>query len=255
MTRLEAEQLDIRIGGIDVCRRLSLRIDSGQCWGILGRNGTGKTTLLHTLAGLRRPDGGSVKLDGCPLPSLGRRMIARQIGLLQQDHLDALPASVMETVLIGRHPHLGPLRWEGAADYGAAYDALRAVGLEGMESRTIATLSGGERRRVEVATLLVQDPRVLLLDEPTNHMDFHYQIHILDLLRAGALSGTRSLLMVMHDPNLALRYCDQFLLLYGDGETLQGSATEVLTRPNLERLFGHPLQSLQGPRGTVWLPG
>jgi iron complex transport system ATP-binding protein len=255
MPRLEAQQLDIRIGGIDICRRLDLHIDAGQSWGVLGRNGSGKTTLLHTLAGLRTPEGGGVHLDGLALSSLGRRSIARQIGLLPQDHQDAFPASVMETVLIGRHPHLRPLEWERTADYAAARDALRAVGLENMESRAIATLSGGERRRLGIATLLVQDPRVLLLDEPTNHMDLHHQILILDLLRARALSGAKSLVLVLHDPNLALRFCDHFLLLYGDGETLQGSAAAVLTQPNLERLYGHRLESLQSPRGTVWLPG
>jgi iron complex transport system ATP-binding protein len=255
MPRLAAEQLDITIGGIEICSRLDLRIHPGQSWAILGRNGTGKTTLLHTLAGLRRPDGGSVTLDGVPLTSLSRRRMARHIGVLLQDHQDAFPASVMETVLIGRHPWLGPLQWEGEADYAAARDALRAVGLEGMETRGISTLSGGERRRLGIATLLTQDPRLLLLDEPTNHLDFHHQILILDLLKRRTQTTGISLLLVLHDPNLALRYCDHFLLLYGGGETLQGSTTEVLTQPNLERLYGHPLHALQGPRGTVWLPG
>jgi iron complex transport system ATP-binding protein len=254
MPRLEAEQLGIRIGGVEVCNHLDLRINAGENWGILGRNGAGKTTLLHTLAGLRRPELGSVKLDGTPLTRLNRRRIARHIGVLLQDHQDAFPASVMETVLIGRHPYLGPLQWEGAADYAAANEALRAVGLEGMETRGIATLSGGERRRLGIATLLAQDPHVLLLDEPTNHMDLHHQILILDLLRQRTRAGVKSMLLALHDPNLALRYCDHFLLLYGGGETLQGTAAEVLTQPNLERLYGHPLQALQGSRGTVWLP-
>ena len=255
MARLEARQLDIRIGGNNICSQLDLRIDAGQCWGILGRNGAGKTTLLHTLAGLRRSDGGSILLDGIPLPSLDRRRIARQIGLLLQSHQDAFPASVMETVLIGRHPYLTLLQWESAADYAMARDALCAVGLEDMESRAIATLSGGERRRVGVAALLAQDPHVMLLDEPTSHMDFHHQIFILDLLRQRAMSGPRSLVLVLHDPNLAQRYCDHVLLLYGDSGSLQGSAAEVLTQTNLERLYDHPLQALRGPRGTVWLPG
>ncbi len=255
MLRFEAEQLGIRIGRVVICSHLDLCINAGENWGILGRNGAGKTTLLHTLAGLRRPDLGSVKLDGTPLTCLSRRKIARQIGVLLQDHQDAFPASVMETVLIGRHPYLGPLQWEGAADYAAAHEALRAVGLEGMETRDIATLSGGERRRLGIATLLAQDPHVLLLDEPTNHMDFHHQIHILDLLWQRSRTEEKSMLLVLHDPNLALRYCDHFLFLYGGGETLQGTAAEVLTQPNLERLYGHPLQALQGPRGTVWLPG
>jgi len=254
MSRLEAAQLGIRIGGVEVCSQLDLRINAGENWGILGRNGAGKTTLLHTLAGLRRPDRGSVMLDGTTLPRLSRRSIARHIGVLLQDHQDAFPASVMETVLIGRHPYLGPLQWEGAADYAAATEALRAVGLECMETRDIASLSGGERRRLGIATLLAQDPNILLMDEPTNHMDFHHQILTLDLLKQRTRDGVKSMILVLHDPNLALRYCDHFLLLYGDGETLQGTAEAVLTQPNLERLYGHPLQALQGPRGTVWLP-
>lgn len=254
MASLEAAQLGIRIGGVAVCSQLDLCINAGENWGILGRNGAGKTTLLHTLAGLRRPDRGSVMLDGTSLPRLNRRSIARHIGVLLQDHQDAFPASVMETVLIGRHPYLGPLQWEGAADYAAATEALRAVGLECMETRDIASLSGGERRRLGIATLLAQDPNILLMDEPTNHMDFHHQILTLDLLKQRTRDGVKSMILVLHDPNLALRYCDHFLLLYGAGETLQGAAEAVLTQPNLERLYGHPLQALQGPRGTVWLP-
>ena len=254
MSRLEAQQLGIRIGEIEICSHLDLRINPGENWGILGRNGAGKTTLLHTLAGLRRPDFGGVKLDETPLTSLSRRSIARHIGVLLQDHQDAFPASVMETVLIGRHPYLGPLQWEGAGDYAAAIEALRAVGLEDMETRGIATLSGGERRRLGIATLLAQDPQVLLLDEPTNHMDLHHQILILDLLKRRTRVEAKSMVLVLHELNLALRYCDHFLLLYGAGETLQGTADTVLTQPNLERLYDHPLQALQGPRGTVWLP-
>ncbi len=254
MSRLEAAQLGIRIGGVEICRQLDLHINAGENWALLGRNGAGKTTLLHTLAGLRRPDFGRIKLDETPLTSLNRRSIARHIGVLLQDHQDAFPASVMETVLIGRHPYLGPFQWEDAADYAAAIEALRAVGLEDMETRGIATLSGGERRRLGIATLLVQDPQVLLLDEPTNHMDLHHQILILDLLRQRTRVEAKSMLIVLHELNLALRYCDHFLLLFGTGETLQGTAEAVLTQPNLERLYGHPLQALQGPRGTVWLP-
>jgi len=254
MSRLEAEQLGIRIGKIEICSHLDLCINAGENWGLLGRNGVGKTTLLHTLAGLRRPDRGCVKLDGAPLTSLSRRSIARDIGVLLQDHQDAFPASVMETVLIGRHPYLGPLQWEGAADYAAARESLRAVGLDGVETRSISTLSGGERRRLGIATLLVQDPHVLLLDEPINHMDLRHQILILDLLKRRTRIEAKSMFLVLHELNLALRYCDHFLLLYGAGETLQGTAEAVLTQPNLERLYGHPLQALQSPRGTIWLP-
>ena len=255
MARLETSGLDVHIGTTRVCRQLDLHFNAGERWAILGRNGAGKTTLLHTLAGLRRPDNGTVKLDGATLDTLSRQRVARRIGVLLQDHLDAFPANVMETVLIGRHPYLGALQWEGPDDYAMARAALHAVGLDGMEDRNVATLSGGERRRLGIATLLTQDPAVLLLDEPTNHLDVHQQIRILDLLQSRAQAEHKTLLLVMHDLNLALRYCDRFLLLFGAGETAQGSADVVLTRPILERLYGHPMYALQGPQGPVWLPG
>ena len=255
MALLEASGLDIRIGTTEVCHQLALQINAGERWAILGRNGAGKTTLLHTLAGLRRPDSGTLRLDGEALDALPRRRIARRVGVLLQDHLDAFPASVMETVLIGRHPYLGALQWEGPDDYALARAALHAVGLDGLEDRNVATLSGGERRRLGIATLLTQDPALWLLDEPTNHLDVHQQIRILDLLQARSQAGHKTLLLVMHDLNLALRYCDRFLLLFGAGETAQGSADAVLTRAILERLYGHPMHTLDGPRGPVWLPG
>lgn len=255
MARLVAERLSVHIGTVAVCRQLDLCIDSGQCWGILGRNGTGKTTLLHTLAGLRRPAAGRVTLDGCDLRYLPRRSAARRIGLLPQEHTDAFPASVLETALIGRHPHLGPLQWEGSRDCRLAREALQRVGLEAMAAREVTTLSGGERRRLGIATLLTQDPELLLLDEPTNHLDLHQQIHVLDLLRQKARRAGAALLIVMHDLNLAARYCDHFLLLFGAGKALQGTASEVLTQAALERLYGHPLHRLQAAHGPVWVPG
>ena len=254
MGLLDTARLDVHIGSVSVCRQLDLHIDAGQHWCILGRNGSGKTTLLHTLAGLRKPDSGSVQLGGNPLHSLPRRTRAKGIGILLQDHIDAFPASVMETVLIGRHPYLGPLQWEGPDDVALARKALQAVELEPMADRNVATLSGGERRRLGIATLLVQDPGLLLLDEPTNHLDIHHQVHMLDLLAERSHAGDQAMLLVLHDLNLALRYCDHFLLLFGNGETRQGTADEVLTQDVLERLYGHPLQCLQAAQGPVWLP-
>jgi iron complex transport system ATP-binding protein len=254
MHLLEAEQLGVHIGAVSVCRQLDLHIDTGQRWCILGRNGSGKTTLLHTLAGLHKPDSGSVMVGGKSLDSLQRRTRAQSIGILLQDHSDAFPASVMETVLIGRHPYLGPLQWEGPDDVALARKALRETGLEQMADRNVATLSGGERRRLGIATLLVQDPGLLLLDEPTNHLDIHHQVCMLDLLAGHSNTGDKAMLLVLHDLNLALRYCDHFLLLFGNGETLQGTADEVLTQAVLERLYGHPLQCLQAAQGPVWLP-
>jgi iron complex transport system ATP-binding protein len=254
MTLLETRSLQVTIGDTAVCRDLDLTINAGERWCILGCNGAGKTTLLLTLAGLRPPQAGHIALQRQALSALPRRQVARQIGILFQDQTDAFPANVLDTVLTGRHPWLGPLQWEGTADLEKARTALQAVGLAGIEQRSVTTLSGGERRRLGIATLLTQDPQLLLLDEPTNHLDIHHQIRTLQLVSELAANGDRALLLVMHDLNLAARYCNRFLLLFGDGETAQGNAAEVLTRPNLERLYQHPLLPLQGPQGQVWVP-
>jgi iron complex transport system ATP-binding protein len=254
MCLLETTQLSATIGATEICRGLELCIEAGERWCILGRNGTGKTTLLHTLAGLLPPSAGSIAVNGQALQTLPRRAIAQQVGILFQDHLDAFPANVLETVLAGRHPWLGPLQWETTTDRALAHKALQAVGLEELEQRIVTTLSGGERRRLGIAALLVQDPQLLLLDEPTNHLDIHHQIRMLDLINQQATQSGKALLLVMHDLNLAQRYCNRFLLLFGHGETVQGDPAQVLTQANLERLYRHPLQALQGPHGQIWLP-
>ena len=254
MSLLATTALHVTIGHTTVCRDLEITIDSGERWCVLGRNGTGKTTLLHTLAGLRSPASGDISLHNRPLTEIPRRSVARHIGLLFQDNTDSFPATVLETVLTGRHPWLGPLQWESDRDLTIARHALQAVGLHDMEQRMVNTLSGGERRRTAIACLLTQEPQLLLLDEPTNHLDIHHQIRMLDLLQQHVAQAARAQLLVMHDLNLAVRYCNRFLLLFGHGETVQGKAAAVLTQDNLERLYQHPLHAIAGPQGTVWLP-
>jgi iron complex transport system ATP-binding protein len=254
MILLTTRALHITIGTTMVCNDLELTINSGERWCMLGCNGTGKTTLLHTLAGLRPPTAGDITLNDRPLVQIPRKSVAQHIGLLFQDHADAFPASVLETVLTGRHPWISPLQWEGGKDLAIARDALQAVDLHNLEARLVNTLSGGERQRVSIACLLAQEPQLLLLDEPTNHLDIHHQIRMLELLQQQAAQHGKALLLVMHDLNLAVRYCNRFLLLFGNGETLQGTTETVLTQANLERLYQHPLQAIPGPHGMVWLP-
>ncbi len=254
---LQTTGLTVTIGGKTVCRGLDLAISAGQRWGLLGINGVGKTTLLHTLAGLRPPAAGQVLLDGTPLDGLSRRAIARQTGVLLQDDEEVFPGTVLETVLTGRHPWLGQWQWEGEKDRRLARAALQDVGLDGLEQRQVDTLSGGERRRLALATLFTQDPKLFLLDEPTNHLDPHYQIGLLNLLdqRVADAAQRRASLMILHEINLATRFCDHLMLLFGDGKVLCGSTDEILTTDTLSRLYGHPVIALEGPHGAVFLPG
>ena len=247
--------LHLSKGGRTLCSGLDVCIRPGERWCILGRNGSGKTTLLHALAGIEQPQAGQVLLQEKPIEAWPRQDLAQQLGLLPQDHNDAFPARVLPTVLMGRHPHLGRWQWEGPDDIARAQQALARVGLHGFEERELDSLSGGERRRVGMATLLTQDPDFLLLDEPTNHLDLHHQIHLLALLTQQDPEKQKAVVMVLHDLTLASRFCDHFVLLFENEAPLVGDAETVLQQDKLERLLGHPLQAVPQKTYTAWLAG
>jgi iron complex transport system ATP-binding protein len=223
---------------------------------ILGRNGAGKSTLLAALAGLRSADTGTLLLAGKSYAAHGLRSAAKLRGWLGQDRSDPFATTVLETVLTGRHPHLDHWGWETEADTAIARAALTAMGLTNMEAREVHTLSGGERQRVAIAALLAQAPRLYLLDEPLAHLDLNHQIATLDLLSRRARDEGSAVVMVLHDPNFALRFCDQALLLFGDSRHVIGPVSTVLDAPTLSNLYGYPMQPLTAPHypQTIFVP-
>jgi iron complex transport system ATP-binding protein len=242
---LAVRGLSVSIGLHKVCLDLDLDLATGSCLAILGRNGAGKSTLLATLAGLRAADAGTLLLDGKTYAEHGLREAARRRGWLGQDRSDPFASTVLDAVLTGRHPHLDRWSWESAADTEIARTALAAMGLADMEAREIHTLSGGERQRVAIAALLAQEPRLYLLDEPLAHLDLNHQIATLELLSQRVRAAGSALAMVLHDPNLALRYCDQVVLLYGDSRHRIGPAADILDAATLSDLYGHPLRRVE----------
>jgi iron complex transport system ATP-binding protein len=252
---LEARGLTVSIAGKQVCRDFDLTVDAGDCLGLLGPNGVGKTTLLHSLAGLRPLDAGEMWLEGAPLAALPRRRVARSLGLLMQQPEDSLPATVLETALIGRHPHLDFWRWESHGDVAIARRALKAVGLEGLEQRAQTALSGGERRRLDLATILTQDPRVFLLDEPAGQLDLHHQLGLLGQLQRLSAQERRAVVMSLHDINLAARFCNRIVMLFGDGEAAVGATVDMLTPERLSRLYRVPVRVLPWEGGRAYLAG
>jgi iron complex transport system ATP-binding protein len=220
-----------------VLHDVSLTIPKGGLVGILGPNGSGKTTLLRLLSGTREPASGQVLLDERPLDRYARREIARRIAVVPQETSLTFEYSVLEMVLMGRHPHLRLFELEGPADLAIAREMLRATGTEALEERRFSTLSGGEKQRVVIAAALAQASDVLLLDEPTASLDVAYQLEVASLLNE--LNRTRRVTIAIstHDLNLAASICRDLVLLKGGRVLAQGPTARVLTPENVRALY------------------
>ncbi|MEQ8955825.1 MAG: ABC transporter ATP-binding protein [Gammaproteobacteria bacterium] len=243
MEILRVNKLDVHVGDLAISIDLNLSVMSQDRWCLLGRNGVGKTTLLHSLIGLYPATSGEILIEQCRLGQLKRRELAKKAGILFQDGLDAMPATVLETVMLGRHPHVQSLLLDTPEDLAMARACLRDFGLEGLADRQITSLSGGERQRLALARLLAQQPRLYLLDEPSNHLDIAYQVTLQKVLQARMNRDAAALIMATHDINLAARFCDHFLLLNGDGTAIAGTREEVLTRDRLAEAFECRIES------------
>ena len=223
--------------------QLQLAVNRGEFIAVIGQNGVGKTLTMHTLAGIRAADSGDIHVDGLPVTTTRRQEIARRLALLPQHVDDIFPATALDTVMIGRHPHIGRFGWETDSDVQIAIQALESVGLEGFAARDVLTLSGGERRRLAIAQIMTQRPDVYLLDEPTNHLDPQHQLEALQLFRDKADAGA-VVIANLHDVNLGVRYADRCLLLYGNGQWDLGETADILNSERLSTLYGTPMEAL-----------
>ncbi|MPY90464.1 MAG: ATP-binding cassette domain-containing protein [Luteitalea sp.] len=228
---------------------VSVRVGPGRVLGILGPNGAGKSTLLKLLAGILRPTAGVITLDGAPLASYSRRSLARRLAVVPQETHPAFDFSVLELALMGRYPHLDAFELEGMEDVALARAALETTGTAHLEGRAFATLSGGEKQRVVIASALAQlgnresgirnrGFELLLLDEPTSSLDLHYQLEIAALLvRLNRERGT-TLVVTTHDLSFAASVCQELVLLRDARVLGHGPTEEVLTADNVRALYG-----------------
>ena len=251
---LEVRKLAVSIGGNTICRDLDLTLQPGERLAVLGRNGAGKSTLLSVLAGLRLPQAGQVLLRGSNYATHGPRKSALIRGWLPPHRGDAFASTVLEAALVGRHPHLARWDWESANDAMIVRKALAAVDLADFEERDVLTLSGGERQRLAIATLLTQAPQLFLLDEPIAHLDLKHQIAMLELVAGAARDCGAGVVMVLHEPALAWRFCDRALLIHDDGRVECGNALDMLTAERLSALYQYPLQALESEGRISFIP-
>jgi iron complex transport system ATP-binding protein len=237
---LLAEHLSFsyRAGSARVIDDVSVNVAAGDLIGILGPNGSGKTTLLKMLSGTLAPSAGTIAFEQRPLTAWPRRNLARRIALVPQETHAPFDFTVLDIVLMGRYPHLGTFTLEGPADLEIARQALASTGTSAFENRPFATLSGGEKQRVVIASALAQSPALLLLDEPTASLDLGHQLDV-QLLLAG-LNRDRGVTMVLstHDLNFAAALCRHLILLHDGHVVAQGPTEEVLTPATVRVLYG-----------------
>jgi iron-chelate-transporting ATPase len=229
------------IGGRRLLAPLSLSLQPGRVIGLIGHNGSGKSTLLKLLSRQQAPTGGEIRFGGLPIGSWRSRNFAREVAYLPQQPAAATGMLSRELVALGRYPWHGALGRFGAADAEAVRSAMELTDVAGYADRMVEELSGGERQRVWLAMLVAQNAKWLLLDEPTSALDVAHQIDVLTLIRR--LSDARGLgvVIVLHDVNMAARFCDEIVALH-TGRMIARGAPDAIVRPDqLEEIFGVPM--------------
>ncbi|MFA9443744.1 ABC transporter ATP-binding protein [Egicoccus sp. AB-alg6-2] len=225
-------------GDRTVVEALDFDVPCGRINVIVGANACGKSTILRALSRLLAPAAGSVVLDGHDLHRLSTRQVARTLGLLPQTPIAPEGIVVGDLVARGRHPHRRLMSRWSAADEAAVGAALTATGTMDLAHRPVDELSGGQRQRVWIAMALAQETDILLLDEPTTFLDVNHQIEVLDLLTDLNRDRGTTIVMVLHDLNLAARYADHLIAVADGGIYAAGDPHEVLTESNVRAVFG-----------------
>lgn len=244
---LRARGLTLGYSGVDIVHSLDLVVPDGLVTVIVGANGCGKSTLLRGLARLLKPRAGTVELDGRPLKEWASADIARVMGLLPQNPVAPDGITVADLVGRGRYPHQGWFRRWSAEDDAAVEIALAATHTTELADRTLAELSGGQRQRVWVAMVLAQDTDLVLLDEPTTFLDISHQVDLLDLLDELNYVHGKTVVMVLHDLNLACRYAHHIVAMKSGHVVAQGSPQDVITPEVVQDVFGLPCHVVPDP--------
>ncbi|MDP3486555.1 MAG: heme ABC transporter ATP-binding protein [Bacillota bacterium] len=219
-----------------VLNNISLQLRLGAFTGILGPNGAGKSTIVKILSRWFKPQSGTVHIKGQSLPQLSQRQLAQLLAVVEQDTLVGSDITVRELVALGRLPHQSFFAEENEQDRKAIENALQKTGVTAFASRSLSTLSGGEKQRARIAAALAQQTEILILDEPTTHLDIKHQLELLRLLKALAEDGL-TVITVLHDINLAALFCDDIVLLSSGNVIRTGAPQDVLTSEQIEAVY------------------
>jgi len=245
--RITAEGLVLAYGDRIVAEGLTTQIPPGRVTTIIGPNGCGKSTLLRAMARLLKPKAGQVLLDGKAITSMKTREVAKVLGMLPQSPIAPEGLTVADLVAKGRHPHQSWLRQWSSDDEAEVDAALRLTGMQELAGRPVDELSGGQRQRAWISMALAQETDVLLLDEPTTYLDLAHQVEVLDLVDKLHSELGRTIVMVLHDLNLAVRYSDHLIVMRDGAIVASGPPDELITTELLRDVFGLESQILADP--------
>ncbi|MBQ3948962.1 MAG: ABC transporter ATP-binding protein [Bacteroidales bacterium] len=243
---IDVQHLDYSYGTKAILRDLTFDIAEGAFTAILGANGCGKTTLLRCISGLLTPNRGTVSIDGTAVSQYTARQRAQKVALVQQHPQTDIEFSAFETVLMGRNPYQHHLQNESQEDWDIVENAMKQTNTWHLRFSLPSQMSGGELQRVMIARALAQQTPVLLLDEPTSNLDIAHQFEIMELLSAINRNEHKTILIVVHDLNLALRYCPQALLLHDQSLLYQSPTPDTLTPDRIRVAFGVRAQNIDG---------
>jgi iron complex transport system ATP-binding protein len=234
---LQGENISLKIGNTNILQKLDVQLPAGKLLGLIGPNGAGKSSLLRILAGLQKPDSGTITLNDQNLFTLDNRQRAQAIGYLPQQAIAHWPLQVERLVTLGRLPHHQSWQRLQEADRHAIQSAMQQAEVTHLANRTVTSLSGGERLRVMLARVFAGEPNIILADEPIASLDPYHQLHTMELLREHCNRGG-SAVIVLHDLNLAARFCDNLFLLNQGKLISYGTVNNVLTEANLATAYG-----------------
>jgi iron complex transport system ATP-binding protein len=247
--KLQGKNLSLHFNGSAILNSIDISINAGEFVGLIGPNGAGKTSLLRILANLQRPTSGHVLLDDKKITHINRKQLAQSLGYLAQGAPAHWPLQVRRLVELGRLPYLSPWEKLSAEDAAMVDRAMDQAEVQHLSSRIVSTLSGGERLRVLIARMFATEPNIILADEPIAALDLYHQLHTMELFREHCNRGG-SAVVVLHDLNMAARFCDRLVLLNNGKVACDGSVTTVLTEENLSTVYGIKTRLVVGESGA-----
>ena len=235
---MKLENISFAYETLPVLKDISLSTREQDFIGLIGPNGSGKSTLLKIMGAILKPDSGSIQFKESSLPKINKKLFAQSVSWIPQDHPMVFPFKVSEIVLMGRNPYLSPLSFESEEDFEISQRAMETTMTSQFADRYFNEISGGEKQRVMIASALAQDPEMMLLDEPTAALDLKYQIQILSILKNLNARHKMTLVMAMHDLNLASSFCNRLILLDEGQIVRDGTPEQVLKKDILEQVYG-----------------